>query len=501
MSAPLEHAPPSPGTAGHLTAAPAVPEEPLPLFLKASWGVGGLGTTSMLYLVNMFVVFFLVRHVGVPAAVAGALLAVTRLYDAVIDPLIGTLSDRSEGRWGRRRPWMLAGALLSPLACIAVFNPPVLEPGPGLYAVVLGALLLYCTGYSLFSIPYMAQGAEMTDHYGERAAVMAWRTFFVYAAGIVITAGAPALVALLGSDRPAYSVMSFAAAAVVGSTMLWVAAFTGQARVTPRSSEPLAPLQSLRTALSNKPFVVILATKMTLQLGTAFTGAAMLFFMADVLDRGEGALALLGLVSNLVGVVAVPIWSRVLRKVERRPLFIGLLLAHSLGYLSWLLASHEEPQALFVARAFVLGALGAGSVLVAMAMLTDTIELDRLTTGQRREGLFVGAFELMQTTSFVVGPLIVGVAFSAAGLVPGMAGRNAQPQAALDLMRIAVSVVPAACALAGVALMSIYRLDADRLSGLRAAADDGAQAVPPAPSTTNASASRAVRTGSSITSL
>ncbi len=481
------------------TAADTTPGSPddgrLDLFLKASWGVGGLGTTSMLYLINMFVVFFLVRHVGIPAAVAGALLAVTRVYDAIVDPLIGTLSDRSEGRWGRRRPWMLVGALLSPLACIALFNPPALPPGPRLYAAVLAALLLYCTGYSLFSIPYMAQGAEMTDHYGERAAVMAWRTFFVYAAGIVITAGAPALVALLGGDRAAYSWMSLAAAAAVGASMLWAVAFTGRARVTRRSSEPLAPLTALRTAMSNRPFVVILMTKMTLQLGTAFIGASMLFFMADVLRRGEGALALLGLVSNLVGVAAVPVWSRVLRRVERRPLFITLLTLHAFTYLSWLFATTDEPQAVFVARAFVLGALGAGSVLVAMAMLADTIELDRLKTGQRREGLYVGAFELMQTTSFVVGPLVVGVAFSAAGLVPGPAGRTVQPHSALEMMRLAVSVVPAACSLAGIALMSVYRLDAATLSSLRAGADAaagaaaGGQLVPPVPSTMKPSAS------------
>jgi GPH family glycoside/pentoside/hexuronide:cation symporter len=479
------------------TTSPTHPQAPddgrLDLFLKASWGVGGLGTTSMLYLINMFVVFFLVRHVGLPAAVAGGLLAVTRLYDAIVDPLIGTLSDRSKGRWGRRRPWMLVGAVLSPLACIAVFNPPALAPGPGLYAAVLAALLLYCTGYSLFSIPYMAQGAEMTDHYGERAAVMAWRTFFVYGAGIVITAGAPALVDQLGGDRAAYSWMSVAAAAVVGATMLWVVVFTGRARVTPRSKEPMSPLTALRTALSNRPFVVVLMTKMTLQLGTAFIGASMLFFMSDVLRRGEGALALLGLVSNLVGIAAVPLWSQVLRRVERRPLFITLLALHAFTYLSWLLASTDEPQVVFVARAFMLGALGAGSVLVAMAMLADTIELDRLKTGQRREGMFVGAFELMQTTSFVVGPLVVGFAFSAAGLVPGPAGRTAQPQSALDMMRFAVSVVPAVCALAGIALMSVYRLDAATLSSLRAAAapDAGAggQRVPPVPSTMKPSAS------------
>ena len=437
------------------------------LLLRASWGVGGLGTTSMLYLINMFVVFFLVRHVGIPAAVAGTLLAATRLYDAVIDPLIGSLSDRSAGRWGRRRPWMLVGAILCPLACIAVFNPPPLEPGYALYGVMLAALLFYCTAYSLFSIPYMALGAEMTDDYAARASLMAWRTFFVYGSGILITAGAPALIAELGGDRAAYSTMSFAAATAIGATLLWVVAFTGRARITQRSAEPQPAFRSFATLLSNRPFVLVLLTKMTLQLGTAFIGAALLFFMSDVLQRGERAMALLGLVSNIVGVAAVPVWNYVLRRVERRTLCIALFLGQALAYGSWLLATPAEPEAVFIVRAFLIGALGSGGVLVAMAMLADTIEYDRLVTGQRREGMFVGAFELMQTTSFVVGPLIVGFAFEAAGLVPGAAGRGAQPESAITVMRYAVSVVPALCALAGVALISRYRLDAVALARLR----------------------------------
>ena len=187
----------------------------LPLFLKASWGVGGLGGTSMLYLINMFVVYFLVRHVGISAAIAGLLFAITRIYDAVIDPLIGNCSDRSESRWGRRRPWMLAGAVLASVACVAVFHPPDVDPGLLLYAWVLLALVGYTTGYSLFAIPYMAQGAEMTDNYQERASLMAWRTFFVYGSGIMTVSGAAWLVARLGSDKAAYGAMSLAAAAVV----------------------------------------------------------------------------------------------------------------------------------------------------------------------------------------------------------------------------------------------------------------------------------------------
>jgi glycoside/pentoside/hexuronide:cation symporter, GPH family len=451
-------------------------------FLKTSWGVGAIGTTSMLYLVNMFLVFFLVRHVGMPAAVAGSLLAVTRFYDAVIDPAIGTLSDRTHSRWGRRRPWMLAGAVFCPISCIAIFNPPVGLADGALYSWMLVALLAYLTAYSLFSIPYMALGTEMSDDYAERASVMAYRTFFVYCSGLLVASGAPALVALLGKDRAAYSWMSVAVGVLVGATMLWVVFFTGEARVTVRSKERVPFGLWWRSVLSNGYFLLILITKMALQLGTAFQGASMLFFMSYVLQKGEGALALYGLISNLVGIATVPLWSRVLRSVERRPVFIALLVANGIGYLSWMTATPQEPDAVLALRAIWLGAAGSGSVLVALAMLTDTIEYDRLRTGQRREGLFVGGFELVQTTSFVVGPLVVGFAFQTAGLKPGDVSLGDQPESALQMIRFAVAVIPSLCCLAGILLLLLYRLDAGRLATLRAAHATGpGEASSPSP--------------------
>jgi GPH family glycoside/pentoside/hexuronide:cation symporter len=461
----------------------------LPAALKISWGIGSIGTTSMLYLINLFLVFFLVRHVGLDAAVAGMLLAVTRLYDAIIDPAIGALSDRTESRWGRRRPWMLAGTIVCPVACIAIFNSPEGLSGAVLNAYVLGALLLYLTGYSLFTIPYTALGAEMSDDYGERASVMAYRTFFVYCAGIVTAFGAPALVAALGKDRAAYSTMSFAAAAVVGATMLCVVLFTGRARVTVRSKERLVAGAWWRTTLQNTPYLLILLTKMTLQVGTAFAGAAALFFQTYVTRQGESALALFGLVNSAVGVAAVPLWSLVLRRVERRPVFIVLLVANAVGYLSWLLADPSETQLTLALRGVLLGFAGSGSVLVAMAMLTDTMEYDRLRTGQRREGLFVGGFELVQTTSFVVGPLVTGFAFSAAGLVPGHVSAAEQPESALTMIRIAMGVIPAVSCGLGILLLLAYRLSAGELTKMRAereAADVDAAAARSAPAPTAA---------------
>ncbi|MEY3466540.1 MAG: hypothetical protein RL603_2140 [Pseudomonadota bacterium] len=448
-------------------------QERLPRFLKFSWGMGATGTTSMLYLINLFLIYFLVRHVGLSAALAGGLLAVTRVYDAVINPLIGAASDRTESRFGRRKPWMLAGAILAPLGCIAIFNPPAALEGNALTAYVFAALLLYLTAYSLFAIPFIALGTELSDDYRERASVMAYRTFFVYVSGLVIASGAPALVAMLGKDRAAYATMSWAAAAVVAVAMLWPVVFTGQARVVTPRNRPLPFAVWWRTAFTNLPYILILLSKLTLQLGTAFAGAASLFFMTYVLGRGESALALFGSVGSVVGLATVPLWNRILQHVERKPFFTWLLAVNFLGYLSWWLATPDEPTALFVLRAIVMGAAGSGAVLVSTAMITDAIEYDRLTTGQRREGVFLGGFELVQTTSFVIGPLVVGFVLSGAGLVPGQVSAAEQPPEAIAMIRNAMATIPAVTCVVGMFLLMFYRLTAQRLADLRA---DGAVA-------------------------
>ncbi|MDE0489872.1 MAG: MFS transporter, partial [Gammaproteobacteria bacterium] len=135
----------------------------LPLSLKAGWGVGSMGCLGMLYIVNVFVLYFLVNHLGVDPALAGLILFITRIYDVFSDPMIGFLSDTTRSRWGRRRPWMALGAFMSGLALILTFNAPALASMNALAIYQLIVLIAYFTGYTLFYVPFMAMPAEMTD--------------------------------------------------------------------------------------------------------------------------------------------------------------------------------------------------------------------------------------------------------------------------------------------------------------------------------------------------
>ena len=153
-------------------------ETPLPVRLCLGFGVGTIGVSIVLNTITVYFPALMSTVLGVPPVIAGALMTVSKLYDFFADLFIGGISDRAETRWGRRRPFLLGGALLSTLSILMIFCAPALT-GWTLIAYMGAALIIYSTGYSLFNIPYLAMPGEMTDGYNERLRLISYRTAFV----------------------------------------------------------------------------------------------------------------------------------------------------------------------------------------------------------------------------------------------------------------------------------------------------------------------------------
>jgi GPH family glycoside/pentoside/hexuronide:cation symporter len=132
----------------------ATPSQPLPLGLSIGWGMGTLAMSLMFQSTSVFLLKYIVDFVGLAAATAGTIVSLAKIYDAVVDPLIGTLSDRTRTRWGRRRPYLLVGTFIAAISFVLLFNLATFDLTSGLIFMVLFALLLNATGYSLFNIPY-----------------------------------------------------------------------------------------------------------------------------------------------------------------------------------------------------------------------------------------------------------------------------------------------------------------------------------------------------------
>lgn len=435
-----------------------VHNDSVPRPTQIGWAFGSAGSTTILYVINVILMYYLVTAAGIDPLLAGSFLLAGRIYDGIADLLIGQGSDRTRSRWGRRRPWMASGALLSALGMAWLFSG--VTGGLPVEVMVMAALLLTFTGYSSFSIPSSAMPAEITDSPQVRTSLMAWRTFFIQLASLAGGALAPAMIAWGGSSQGAFARMGYCMAAFIAVSMGVAVIATAGVRERAGAPDAGGGLAGFSRLFANHPFVVLLGVKFCGFVASAALGATGLFFMRDVLLRGESGMAQFALASGIVGTLSVPVWRQVAR-LATKPVICGLAMALSLATsLSWLAATPAEPDMLFLLRGGLAGFATTGTLLMTLSMLPDTIAFGVRTSGLRNEGLYAAFFEFFQKAAFAIAPFLVGVLLQASGYRPG-AGL-VQTETAREAVRLSMSLIPAVAQAAGIALLLLYRTPAER---------------------------------------
>lgn len=461
-----------------MTAPAATQPGPLRLGPQLVWASGSFATGALFNAMALFGLFFMTSVLGVSPALAGTILLVARIYDGVIDPLIGAVSDRTRHRWGPRRIYLLIGALGLGLSFALFFNLGRIGFGEVSAAfMVTAALLLYSTAYSIFAIPYLAMPPEMAPDYQSRTRLMSYRVGFLLAGVLAGSAGAPMLVKWAGGDQAGYEVMGITlgiAATVLGLVVFWGAARLPQSPVPPRAAEVnvlallASPFTDMAKVLSNAPFGVLTAVKLCQLAVLSTVLACSPYFFSLVLKVDQNVIGQYYLAFGLAGLASVPLYRAVIGRLGKRTAYLGLIALYGLGLASWYLWQPGEPQGLFYARAIVIGSLSTGTLLCALAMLPDTMEYDRLVSGQSREGTMSGAFTFVENVAGALGPFLIGLMLEANGLVRGAGPQVAQPAAVLEAIKLGVSLVPAAFCVVAMVLLLRYRLTAERLMELRA---------------------------------
>ena len=426
--------------ARHVTAAAsgslteAAGPAPLATALKAGWGFGSVGTQVLLFSQSLLLLYFFTTVLGLQPGVAGALLFAGKLFDAFIAPLVGNASDRAVTRFGRRRPFLLAGAVLCPAGLLLVFHPPVVSL-PMLFA----ALVVISLGYSCFNIPYLAMTAEMTHSPTERTSLMSWRIAFVGVGTLIATSLLPLVSRSGGGGATGYSRVGIVAAAVVGVAMTVAFFATHSARATATRGESMSALAMFTAVAQNRPFAWLLLAKLLQLVGLAASSASMLFFFKNVIGGGESMLAVWGASANLVSIASMAVWPAIGRRFGKVPVYAASVIGFSAVAFSWLLAGPGTEILGVVLRSAMSGIFIGGLLLMGQSLIPDAIATDFARTGLRREGLLAGAYSFVEKASSALGPMVVGGLFQLLGFgVPGAAARS-DPQA----VYLAASVIPA----------------------------------------------------------
>ena len=439
-------------------------EGKLTLGTKLGFGVCDLGGNLYFTVIAFWLMNYLTDTVGLSAALAGTVVLIGRVWDAVTDPAVGVVSDRTRSRWGRRRPYLLFGAVPLAAAMFFMFTPPGSLSQAGLFWWALIAYCLLGTAYTVVIVPYSALTPELTQDYQERSSLNAYR--FVFALVGTLT-GAVAVLPLrdaFATEAKGFSAVGLlfglimAASALI--TFLAVREPSHGRQETPRGSGIVA---SYLKVFSCKPYLLITFTYVLHILAITIVSGIMVYYYKYVF-RDEAATNLaLGLLL-VVSIPAVPVSVVISKRIGKKATYaLGLGILSAMLFLFYFLGEGISIGGSLII--FAVAGIGNGFVFpTPYAMLPDAIDQDYLDTGIRKEGAFYGTWTLLTKSG-------QGIANGVMGWMLGIAGFQAdilQGPDAIGAIKLLLGPIPATVFLLSIGVLYFYPISEARYNEIRA---------------------------------
>jgi len=453
----------------------------LNLSTKLAYGAGDLGPAITANLLAFFLLFFFTNVAGLNAALAGSILMIGKLWDAVNDPIIGMLSDRTRSRWGRRHPWMIFGAIPFGVFFFLQWLVPHFSNDPvtnqwALFFYYVVIALFFNTAYTAVNLPYTALTPELTQDYNERTSLNSFRFTFSIGGSILSLILAQIIFALIKADAVPqadgscaantlqYAVLGGVCAVLSVLPLYWCVwgtrarvAATERLRLAAGESESLSFREQIRIAFSNRPFVYVIGIYFFSWLAVQVTASIIPYFVVNWMGLGEAQFIQITLAVQGTALVMLYVWKAVSDRYGKKAVYF-------MGMGAWIIAQgglfflQPGQIALMYLLAVMAGVGVSTAYLIPWSMVPDVIELDELQTGQRREGVFYAFMVLLQKAGLAVGLFLLGQGLAWSGFVERIPCHPApqQPASALLAIRIAMGPLPTIALIIGLVLAYFY---------------------------------------------
>jgi len=432
----------------------------------ATYAIGSLGTGGFATLPGLVLVYYLTDTLGIAALAAGVLVTVAKVWDVIIDPVIGARSDRSLALRGSRRPFMVLGSIALPVFFILTFAVPAGIGPVASGAWVLLAFVVTATAFSLFQVPYIALPAELASGYDDRTKLISARVVVLTLAILLFGAGAPELRDAFADEHTGYLVMAIVAGVVIGAGML-VSSFVAKRR-EPFPAPAFSIADNYRVGLAalrrSQPFRSLLFTFLLQGLATGLMLAGAQYVATWVLGTGVTILFLSLIAPALV---FAPVWAVIARRIGKERAFTIASVLFGVAALSMILLVWF-PGAWLYAPVALAGAGYAGMQSLPMSMLPDVISHDAERHGVGNAGTFGGVWTAGETIGMALGATVLTIVLAASGYLESLGGQVvAQPPSAIAGIILSFSIVPAVIIAASLWSFSRYplrRADIDTLA-------------------------------------
>jgi glycoside/pentoside/hexuronide:cation symporter, GPH family len=433
--------------------APPPASERLSFKEKLGYGLGDTASHFVWDMVGFWLLFFYTDVYKIPAAAAGTIMLIARFWDMGVDPVIGVLSDRTQTRWGKFRPYILFGAVPYALLAVLTFTTPNLgETGKIIYAGATYVLLM--TAYAAVNLPYSSLAAVMTDDSYERAGLNTYRFICAFAGQFVVTGLALTLAKYFGGGDKARgfqdTVIVFA---VISLVFFFITFKASKERVQAAPSLQGTLKEDFSNLLKNRPWMILAIVGIVSFVMFAMQNAAIAYYFKYYIGKEENV-QLFNVIGTIALIVALPLSKPLAVRFGNKNVFIASSLVSGLCFIAIYLPGPKSLVAIYVLN--ILGKVAyAPAVPLLWTMIADAADYSEWKTGRRATGLYFSAATFAQKAGWGIGAAIAGWLLTAFHYVPGAT----QTAAALTGIKLLVSVLPGLLYMSCALFMLGYNID------------------------------------------
>ncbi|MGD0706920.1 MAG: MFS transporter [Anaerolineaceae bacterium] len=404
---------------------------------KVFYGIGDLGNAVVNSAIQFFLMKFYTDGALILPALAGNALLIGKIWDSINDPLFGWITDRAKSPLGKRRVFMIYGAIPLAIAVALIwFVPPGIDQVLTFVWIAL-TFSFFGSMWSMTNVPYYALTSELTDDYDERSSLTTYRMVLAVPAFLVGAALTPAIVGLFAVQRTGWGFVGILYGVICAAALLISAYGIRERKFQTNIQGEASPFKSLSLALKNKSFVWICVTYFVINISFSLVEILMAYYVQYQLFMTSQISLVMGLLLICV-TISLPFWQWLSRKMDKGPAYaIGMGIGALAVAITFFMPHSSTPLIYLIS---VLAGFGfAANWIFPWAMIADVADFDRLETGQQRSGVYYGVWGLATKVSQALALAAVGWILTGFGYVANVD----QTPYALFGIRLFFGIVPA----------------------------------------------------------
>jgi GPH family glycoside/pentoside/hexuronide:cation symporter len=428
---------------------------------KIAYGLGDTASNLIFQTIMLFLTFFYTDIFGISPAVVGTLFLVVRIFDAVTDPLMGALTDRTQSRWGKFRPYLLWLALPFGLISVLAFTTPDLSPtGKIIYAYFTYGLLMLA--YTAINIPYSALGGVLTDKPEERVSVQSYRFVFGMLGGLLVTAGTLPLVSYFGGGDQALGYQrTIMAMSVLGVLLFWVCFAGTRERISPPANQQSSMKADMAALWRNDQWRVLSVAGLVLLTGMVLRSTLAIYYVKYYLGKEEliTTFMTIGMIGAILGTASSQKLAEKFCKVKA---YIALQLISAVLCAGSFFISPDQVSLAFVAYFLWSFFLQMATPLL-WAKMADAVDYGHWLTGVRITGMVYSSVVFFIKMGLALGGATAGWLLAGYGYQADVVQSESTQQGIL----LSFTVYPAIASVLVALVMKWYTLDTPRVLSIR----------------------------------